>query len=132
MNPLAIKTVLVVDDAPDNQLLLTVILNKKGILTKSALNGEEGFHQALAGKFDLIFMDMQMPVMDGYTATRKLREAGYTGAIVALTAHAMKEDRQKCLDAGCDEYLTKPLDTASFEKILATDFARPEAKTAVV
>jgi CheY-like chemotaxis protein len=101
--------VLVVDDAPDNQQLLWRFLTKYGAIVDSAENGLQGYRKALAGEFDIVLMDLQMPEMDGYTATHKLRSAGFRKPIIALTAHAMTEVRQKCLNVGCTDHLPKPI-----------------------
>ncbi|MBN8536980.1 MAG: response regulator [Deltaproteobacteria bacterium] len=101
--------ILVVDDAPDNQLYLWLFLRKHGAIVESAENGLLGYKFALTDKFDLVLMDIQMPVMDGYTATEKLREQGYRKPIIALSAHAMSEVRKKALNVGYTDYLTKPI-----------------------
>ena len=101
--------VLVVEDVEENRLLLRRILAKRGMAVDTALNGAEGVEKAMQGDFDLVLMDIQMPVMDGYMATQELRRQGYRQPIIALTAHAMKEDRDKCLEMGCNEYLSKPI-----------------------
>ena len=106
--------VLLVEDSPDNQRLISTILRREGIKVDIAANGMEAVHLALEKNerdtpYNVILMDMQMPVLDGYSATRELRTSNYTGVIVALTAHAMADSRQECIDAGCDDFLTKPI-----------------------
>jgi len=106
--------VLLVDDAPQNRMLVQAYLKKAAYDVEVAEDGEAAVEKFKAGDFDIVLMDVQMPVMDGYTATKKIR--GWeqeTGArptpVIALTAHALKEEVQKSVDAGCDAHLTKPI-----------------------
>jgi PAS domain S-box-containing protein len=101
--------VLIAEDAYHNQVLMKTILERAGLNVTLAANGLETVEAAGKGHFDMILMDMQMPEMDGYEATRTLRRKGVTTPIIAVTANAMKGDRQKCLEAGCDDYLPKPI-----------------------
>ena len=111
--------VLLVEDAPVALRLHEQILRNAGADVGVAQNGRIARDHALqaeaAGRpYDLILMDMQMPVMDGYEATRELRAKGYRGPIVAVTAHANTGDRERCLEAGCDDYVAKPVDRSTF------------------
>ncbi|KKL07719.1 hypothetical protein LCGC14_2583210 [marine sediment metagenome] len=104
--------VLLAEDNPVNQKLATLMLTKAGYRTEVAKNGNEAVEKYMANPsdFDLIFMDVQMPEMDGLEATRAIRDKGFDSIpIVAMTAHAMKGDREKCLEAGMDDYITKPI-----------------------
>ncbi len=106
--------VLLAEDGLDNQRLITKFLTAAGAKVEVAENGALACERVLGAAdsgqpFDLVLMDMQMPVMDGYAATKKLRQQGYRGPVIALTANAMKGDREKCLAAGCDEFISKPV-----------------------
>ena len=101
--------VLLVDDGETNRRFVSVVLKQTGVEIVEAVNGQEAVELATSQEFDLVLMDMQMPIMDGYTATRVLREKGITIPIVALTANAIVGDKKKCLEAGCTGYLSKPI-----------------------
>ncbi|MHC5065065.1 MAG: PAS domain-containing hybrid sensor histidine kinase/response regulator [Planctomycetota bacterium] len=113
--PLEACRILLAEDGRDNQLLISHVLRKAGAEVKIAENGRVAVDAVSDAEncgepFDLILMDMQMPEMDGYTATETLRASGSELPIVAITAHAMTEDRERCLASGCSEYATKPID----------------------
>ncbi|MEN9529733.1 MAG: hypothetical protein RI932_1606 [Pseudomonadota bacterium] len=101
--------ILVVDDAPDNRLLISRFLSLAGASVEVSDNASDGVAAALQGQFDLVLMDIQMPGMDGFDAIERLRRLNYKVPVVALTAHAMSSDRNRCLAAGFNSYLTKPI-----------------------
>ena len=121
--PKLICRILLAEDVPDNQRLIAFLLRKAGAAVEIAENGQIALDLALAAKragnsFDVILMDVQMPVMDGYEATQKLRSVGYTEPIIALTVQAMTGEREKCMAAGCDGYVTKPIDPKNLVGLL--------------
>ncbi len=123
--------VLLAEDGADNRRLIVRLLEKSGMEVGVAENGRVALEVGLSAwregePYDLILMDMQMPEMDGYQATALLRAAGYPGPIVALTAHALNTDRERCLAAGCDEYASKPIRAAALRTLLAR-FVKPAA-----
>ncbi|WP_339729732.1 response regulator [uncultured Gimesia sp.] len=126
--------ILVAEDAVDNQNLISFILEKWQCDLQMVENGELALEAALAAEeqgvpFDIVLMDIQMPVMDGYTATRKLREAGYTRPIIAITAHAMTSELQGCLAVGCDTYTSKPINRKQLLSLICQYTNREHAHT---
>lgn len=112
MQDMSKKRVLVVEDNMDTYELVRFILEKRGYETFLAMNGRDGVNAAIKQKPDLIIMDLSMPQMDGWTATKIIKEDPSTLSIplIALTAHALPSDRKRAMDAGCNEYITKPMD----------------------
>ena len=110
--------ILLAEDNHDNQALISMYLKKLGCTISLAENGVEALKKANKEKFDLILMDMQMPLMNGIDVTKTLRSNGYNGLIVALTANVMKEDQQLCEEAGCDGFLAKPVERKKFTSLL--------------
>lgn len=103
------KTILLVEDSPDNRTLISTYLRATGALVFTADDGREGVLKATENSPDIVLMDIQMPKMDGHEAIRKLRATGFSKPIIALTAHAMREERDRCFESGCSDYLTKPI-----------------------
>ncbi|MBT3471810.1 MAG: response regulator [Gammaproteobacteria bacterium] len=111
--------VLIADDAPELQLLIRRMVEVTGVEVIIVSNGQEALDSALASPYELILMDMQMPVMDGIEATRRIRDSGNQGAIVALTANVMEQHRKQFEKAGCNGFLTKPIDRALLYDVLS-------------
>ncbi len=134
--------VLVAEDGPENQRLISFVLKKAGGDVVVVDNGEKATEAVLSSHgsqekenpFDLVLMDIEMPVMDGCQATQRLRQAGYSGLVIAVTAHASRYDRDRCLEAGFDDYIAKPIDRNRLLNMLARHAIRlaPSAEAAIL
>ncbi len=108
------KTALIIEDNPDNMVLICRLLEKAGYRTLQAVTGVEGFETALQKRPDFIILDIQLPDIDGTEVLRKIRgsEIGKSIPVIAMTSYAMSGDREKLLSAGCNGYIEKPIDPA--------------------
>jgi two-component system cell cycle response regulator DivK len=115
------KKILIVEDNPTNMRLIGMVLKSRGYKLLGASDGEEALAVAIKRKPDLIVMDIQLPKMDGLEVTRRLRQTPEfkQTPIIALTASAMDGDREKIIAAGCDEYISKPVNTRQFPQLVA-------------
>jgi CheY-like chemotaxis protein len=120
--------ILVVEDTPTNQVLVKLLLEKLGFKVIVACDGKEAIERVEENSFDLIFMDMHMPIMNGYDATKQLRAMKIDIPIIALTASALKGDEAKCISAGCDDYLSKPINRKRLLEILNKYLKTPDHK----
>jgi len=128
------RRMLVVDDAKDNRVLLQHFLKRTGARIDFAYDGQQAIQRVYASiaesdPYEIVLMDMQMPVLDGYNATKQLRESGYNAPIIAITAHALDGDREHCLNAGCNEYLSKPVNRNALIQMCHDMLASPSTET---
>ena len=103
------KVILVVEDVDTNKLFFDAALRKTNAKIIWAMDGQEAVDLFKANMIDLVLMDLQLPVKDGYTATREIKQINQDVPIIAQTAHVMSGEKEKCLDAGCSDYLSKPI-----------------------
>lgn len=127
--------VLLVDDSEDNQLLVMAYLKKSNVEITQAFNGKEAVEAYKSQEFDLVLLDMQMPVMDGYQAAQEIRQNESENNkepvfIIALTAYALEEEKEKCLESGCDQHLAKPVKKATLVEAIDTIRKKLAAKKA--
>ncbi len=120
--------VLVVDDGVENRELVKLVLMELGLNVETAENGKEALEKAFKEPFDIILMDVQMPIMDGFTAVKLMRQRGLTIPVVALTAHAMKGFKSECLAVGYSEYLPKPINIDQLIELLAGELGAVQNK----
>lgn len=115
---------LVADDSPDNRTLISITLNEMGVIVDLASDGREAVEKALKNHYDFILMDLQMPHMDGHEAIKTLHREGYNRPVIALTAHAMREERDRCMKNGFNGFLSKPLDRDKLQNEIAAQVAK--------
>ncbi len=115
------KKILIVEDNPQNMKLMEMLLEAKGYILLEAIDGEQAIDVATTERPDLILMDIQLPKMSGLEVTRRLRQLPAFNhiPIIAITAYAMKGDKEKFIEAGCDAYLAKPIDTRELPKVIS-------------
>ncbi|WDE06115.1 response regulator [Thalassomonas viridans] len=120
------SSILLVEDDNVIRKMINMRLQLRGFEVDTAINGQEGVEKASTCRYDAILMDMHMPVMDGHEATKKLREQGYQGLIIAVTASVMSDETSKAIDVGCDHFISKPIEV-TFEDQVADFITRFKA-----